>query len=169
MSHHARDLANEAAAARALLAHIAESLDLDEDTASDTVEGETGLMEAIDRAIDRIGEIESHTEAIAARVEALRARSARLEASAGTLRALIRHAMEQTGLTKIERPAATMSIRASPRKVIIGDEAAIPQRFWRVPPPVLDKLAIAAALKDGVEVAGAALSNGGQSLTLRFR
>jgi hypothetical protein len=51
--------------------------------------------------------------------------------------------------------------------VVITDEHAIPQAFWRPQPPKLDRKAIGEALKAGQAVPGAQLSNGGTTLAIK--
>jgi hypothetical protein len=51
--------------------------------------------------------------------------------------------------------------------VLIVDEAAIPADFWKPSDPKLDKKAVGEALKAGREVAGAMMSNGGETLQVR--
>jgi len=59
-------------------------------------------------------------------------------------------------------------MRASPPRVEITDEAAIPAVFKVQPPPTVDKRAIAAALKSGEPVPGVSLSNQPPSLAVKF-
>ena len=62
--HPARKIEIEAAAARSLLNAIAETIADDDQAKMDAIEGETGLLEAIDAALDRIREMEAHRAAI---------------------------------------------------------------------------------------------------------
>ena len=71
-------------------------------------------------------------------------------------------------LRKLELPAATLSLRNGTPRVIITDEAAIPDalcRFKREP----DKAAIKTTIQDGGYVAGATLSNAEETISIRTR
>jgi hypothetical protein len=74
--------------------------------------------------------------------------------------------MEAANLSKLVLPAATLSLRPTGPAVRILDDKKIPEAYWRVKrEPNL--VAIKAALLDGELVAGATLSNGGQTLAIR--
>ena len=59
-------------------------------------------------------------------------------------------------------------MRASPPRVEIMDSAELPPQYLTQPAPVPDKRAIAAALKAGEAVPGAAMANQPPSLSVRF-
>jgi hypothetical protein len=75
--------------------------------------------------------------------------------------------MSTAGVKKLERPAATLSLRSVPPKAIITSEVELPSRFFVDQAPKLDKKAVLDALKAGEKVAGAELSNGGETIALR--
>lgn len=91
----------------------------------------------------------------------LNERAKRIERRADALRAYIKTHMEGTGITKIEGPEFTLSIRKNPPAVEILPDAKIPAEYMRepppAPPPAPDRKAIADALKDGVEIDGCRL------------
>lgn len=71
--------------------------------------------------------------------------------------------MQATGITKVECPWFTITRKANPPAVIIDHEGSIPEKFWRqpeTPPKVIDRKAIAAAIKAGEEVPGCHANNG---------
>lgn len=74
--------------------------------------------------------------------------------------------MQAAELTKLELPEATLSVRPGAVRVVITDEADLPDSFVRVKREA-DKAAIKDALKAGQFVPGAALSNGGPTLHVR--
>ena len=56
------------------------------------------------------------------------------------------------------------------RKVMVIDEAAIPENFWRAAAPTLDKTELYRVLQaDGAAVAGAMLSNPQPALSVRTK
>lgn len=169
MSDIAHTLSREAEAAKSLVASMNNVLTGDDDLTFDMIEGETGLVEAIAAAVDRLAEIESMQESIEARAKRLKLRGERLDAQSERLRAAIALAMEMATLKKVELAAATVSLRAVPPKAIISSEADLPSSFWRQPDPVIDKKAVLEALKAKQHVPGAELSNGGMSITVRFQ
>jgi hypothetical protein len=53
-------------------------------------------------------------------------------------------------------------------KAIILNEADIPSKFWKAQDPKLDRKAVLDALKAKEAVAGAELSNGGETIQIRW-
>jgi hypothetical protein len=162
-----RSIEIEAEAARLLLANLKDVLAGDEDATLSTIEGETGLFEAIDEATARVLEIGAMQDAIGARMDSLKARMARLDAQSERIRTCIAVAMETAELKKLERPEATLSLGKKAATAVITNEADIPAEFWKPSDPKLDKKALLAALKDKREIPGATLSNGGTTLSIR--
>lgn len=159
----------EAEAARVLLLNVREVLANDEDAVEDAIEGETNFKEAAAKAITRLAEIDALADAITIQKNNLSARLARLEAQGDSIRAALVSAMGVLDLTKLEVAQATISRRPTPPKVVITDETAVPSQFWKRADPTLDKRALLAGLKDGLKVPGAELSNGGETLSVRFK
>ena len=159
-----KDLRRESAAARGLLDALG---DLDEATRHDTAEGETGLFEAIDAALDHLDDC----AAIAAGCEHVaalyRERADKAKARAERVRGLIEQAMLIAEVPTVNRPLATLTVKATKPKPLVADEAAIPARFWKQPDPVLNKKAINEAVAGGEEVPGITMDNGGTSLQIR--
>ena len=167
MSDLQRTLKDEAEAARVLLANLRDIIGDDEEAAASTVEGETNLIEAIAAVVEQIAADEAHAEAVAAVAKRYSERKARLEHRAERARAAISVAMDMAGLKKIELPQAVLTVKATPPKAIITDEAAIPSKFWKPADPKLDKKSVLDALKAGDKIDGAELSNGGTTLQIR--
>ena len=167
MTDIARNLQIEGEAARALLANIRDVIGDDEEMISTAVEGETGLIEIISEAVDRVAALEAHAEAIAHQIATLSDRSHRFDGQAERLRSAIHVAMGHANLRKLELPQATLSIRAVPPRIEITNEADIPAKFWKPQDPRLDKKAVLDALKAKEDVPGATLSNGVETLSIR--
>jgi hypothetical protein len=133
----------------------------DEDAAllADTLEGETDIMVIL----DRLAEI-----ALAAHLltEHGRKRIKRLDAREERARDTIRRIMEALGIAKLERPLISLSVSDGPRAVVITDQAAVPEGWWR---RAIDKVALAKHLKDGNTVPGTELANGQPVLRLTSR
>lgn len=183
------DPIKQAKAAQALRESIA-SVDADDETLLiDTIEGETGLFEAIDYLLTRMAVAKAGLAGIETVKGELDARKARYAKRIDTDRALIEQAMSVAELTTIERPAATLTLSARAPALRIETESDIPSRYWKAGELTLDKKALLADLKarskaldtlpaDGderaaalavlpPEIPGAALSNGAPSLTVR--
>ena len=179
----------EAIAAQALIETLRSTLGEDDaGLLADMVEGETELMEAIDRILAEQVEERIKIEGIQAVTDALRERQDRAKKRIDTLRTAIEQAMDIAGLAKIVRPLATMSLSGRAPKLIVETEAEIPTTYWKTGDPYLDKKALTDALKahaaavalpDGPEreaalaeapaIPGACLSNGAPSLTVRWK
>ena len=137
---------------------------------ADSLEGVSSFKEAVARVMDMIFEDEMLIVGIGNRMVDLTDRSDRLTLRIEKMRAALAQALERAGERKITLPECTVSLAAVPGKVIIIDESLIPDRFMvhpEAPPPRPDKQTLARALKEGIEVAGATLSNGG--LTVRLK
>jgi hypothetical protein len=168
MADEEHKLHNQIRAATALRESLKATGD-DEDLIRDMIEGETSLHEMIDRVVLSMDEDEMLVTGLEARASELSDRKKRLEDRIGRKRAMIEQAMVVGEIQKLERPTFTLSLRKTPPKIIIEDEAAIPSQFWKAASPTLDKKALADALnaEAAAPIPGASLSNGGISLTKR--
>jgi hypothetical protein len=168
MSDHKRSLEIEAEAARGLMLNIRAVIGDDEEAVHDAIEGETNLIETIGSAVDRVAELEAHADALKARIDDLKARKERLSNQAEHIRTALVVAMGVADLKKLELPQATISRRPTPVTVSLINEADIPSRFWKPADPKLDKKAVLEALKAKEVVPGATLSNGCETVSIRF-
>lgn len=168
MSAHYLDPIKEAKAVTALRESLGALLSEDDPALLiDTIEGETSLLEAIDRLLLTIAESEGLAKGADAAAEEIHRRSERFIKRAESARAMIEQALMIAEIDKLERPGATLSLVRRAAKVELTEESEIPSEFWKVGDPTLDKKALAAALKEGRAVPGAALSNQAPSLTIR--
>ena len=140
----------------------------DAETVRDMIEAETSLHEAIGKAALELAAVEGEKDGIEIAIAKLKQRLTRHCNKADGIREAIQAAMETAELTSLKTPAATLSMRASPPRVEIVDEAAIPALFFKQPPPVLDKKAVSDALKAKQDVPGCTLSNQPPALSVRF-
>lgn len=161
-----RDLAKEMAAAQALREALKLETD-DSEAIRDTIEGETNLHDAIASVMDDIREDEILVAGIEAMSKTLDERKKRLEDRIGWRRAAIERAMAIGELQNLQLPDATISLKSTAKQLVITDEAQLPSQYWKAQDPTLDKKALKDALKDGVDVPGAVLSNGSQTLSIR--
>lgn len=160
----AYDVARTMQAAEALIREIVTD---DEALRHDMVEGETGLLEAIDAALSEIDECDVIAAGCKEKEAQFAERRRRSEARSARLRGLIEQAMCVVELPSVRLAGATLSLKSIPPKPIYEDEAAIPAEFWRQADPVLDKKRIAEAIKDGIRIPGVTMSNGTTALQIR--
>jgi hypothetical protein len=143
--------------------------DIDELTLADTLDGATSLKEAIGCIIRSALEDEHLAEALKSRLEQMRQRLARIEATAENKRQVALAAMEEADLEKILEPDFTVSLRAAPPGVVIVNAQDIPEWFWIPQSPKLDKRRILETLKAGTAVMGAELANSRITLAVRTK
>lgn len=146
------------------------SEDLPAELLRDTLEALEGDLQDKCTAVAMFGRnLEAVAESIEAAAAKMTARSKTLRARSESLRAYLQLNMVACGITKIECPYFTLQLKENPPSVVIDHEASIPEKFWRqpeAPPKVVDKKAIASAIKAGEEVPGCHTSNG-QRLEIR--
>lgn len=139
-----------------------QSLELDEQTIADTLEGLSGEIEVKATNVAFMARnMESLAEQIKAAEQAMSARRKAIENRASSLREYLRINMERCNISKIESPQFRISIKQNPASVMIDDERQLPVEFMRQPeppPPAPDKKAIKAAIESGIAVPGAWLT-----------
>ena len=133
-----------------------------------TLESETELPEFLARVVARMQDTDAKIEGIGNLIAALKARCDRFEQRSDAMRALAFKVLVQAGVKKLELAAATLSIRAGQPRVIITDEARLPENFIRIKREP-DKHLIASYLKAGHPVDGAELSNSPPQLAVRIK
>lgn len=161
-----RDLEREAQAAAALRAALATQTD-DEDCIRDTIEGETDLEAGIANVLALITDDEVMLAGLKAKMEQFSTRESMFKRRLEACRAAIEQAMSIAGRDTIRLPDATLTVKRTPPKAIVTDEALIPSQFWKKQDPVLDKAALNAAARVNEEIPGVSISNGSLSLTIR--
>jgi len=164
-------LRRETEAAKNLLAMLRDDGNADDAEIVETaIEGETNLLEAVASVIDLIDEEEIVIAGGEAKIADIQARVSAKKHRVEMLRASIEQAMLIAEQDKLNLPTATVFVSKRQPALVIESEADIPSEFFKAPEPPapkLDKMALAAALKDGREVAGARLDNGTVSLSIR--
>jgi len=143
--------------------------EIDDETLRDTVEGLTNLPELLARILRSHLDDLALVAALRARILDMQERFARLEARADKKRALVASVMERADIKKLTEPDFTASLRQVPPGLVVVDERAVPDPFWKPQPPKLDRKGLLAALNAGQSVPGASLGNGGTTITVRTR
>lgn len=140
----------------------------DEEMIRDTLEGATNLHELLGAATLELADLEGRKLGKETTIAKMKERLTRDCKRVEAIREAIFKAMEVAELKSLNTPAATLSVRPSPPRVEVTDEAAIPPEFKIQPPVTIDKKGIAAAMKAGQLVPGAAFSNSPAALTVRL-
>lgn len=154
-------------AAKVLREQIADLAQGDEDFIRDTLEGEMDFEWIVSKLLGEIGEDEALAKGIEGYEAELAARKQRLANRAKLKRSLICTALEIAGRKTMELDVGTVTLSAVKAKAIVTEEADIPAEFFKPQPPKLDQTALSAALREGREVKGATLSNGGNTISIR--
>lgn len=159
-----RDLAKETAGAKALKASLE---GFDDETVRDTLEGETGLHEAIASVMALLMEDEILVAGISEMEKVISARKSRIERRIERLRSAIEEGMKVGELKMLQLPEATLSLRETQPKIIVQDETKVPADYFVPQPPKLDKTKLNEAVRGGAIIEGVVLSNKTTSLSIR--
>lgn len=153
-------------AAKVLREQISDLAQGDEEFIRDTLEGEMDFEGIVRKLVAEIGEDEALAAGVNKYAEELAARKQRLTNRAKLKRSLVCTALEISGRKKMELDVGTVALSAVNPKAIVTEEADVPAEFFKPQPPKLDQTALTAALREGREVKGATLSNGGSTIRI---
>lgn len=165
-------LARETAAAKAMADMLRESGFGDDDALIiDSIEGTGDAMAGVSRLLRWMAERNAYIAALKEAASDMAERRKRFEEGVDTARAALATFLDTVGLSKLERPEATLSLRpAGPSVAYSADfnPEGLPEelRRWKCE---ADRPAVKAALEAGEVVPGATLNNGGTVLTVRVR
>jgi len=140
----------------------------DEVLLADMLEGETSIKEFLAFTVARMCEAEAFAVGINALINDLKERRDRFNDRYEAMRTLAYRIMTAADVRKLELAQATLSIRASTPKVIITDEAALPEHCIRVKREP-DKVMIKELISQGVPISGAEMSNAEPVLSVRIK
>jgi len=143
--------------------------DADADTIRDTLEGISDLNELIVEVVRSALIDEALQAGLRSRLDDMKERLSRLEQREIKKRQLLLESMAEIGLTKLEQPDFTLSVRAGAPSLVVVSESEIPSDFWLPQPPKLNRQALLAELKRGSQVPGAQLGNPKPVLTVRTK
>jgi len=145
---------------RTALAVLEES-DLDEQTIKDTLEGmQFPVEEKAKNVALFVRNIEATVDSIKDAEKRMAQRRKLLENKIVSINDYLKSNMEACGITKIESPYLTLTIKKNPPSVQIERDDLIPAQYMKQPeppPPSPDKKAIGEALKAGEIVPGCSL------------
>ena len=142
---------------------------IDEQTLADTVEGLTDLHEIVQAVIRAALADEALARGLKCRISDMQGRLDRLEERASKRRQIAKDVMVELDLRKLNAPDFTASIREGIPALMVLNEDAVPSIYWQPSEPRLKRQELAYELKQGAEIAGAALSNPEPVLSVRVR
>jgi hypothetical protein len=140
----------------------------DDALVADMLEAETELLVFLGALVNRMNEATAYAAGLDYLISSLVARRERFNGREEAIRALVFKMMTWAEVRKIELPQATLSIRTGQPKVIITDEAALPDHLVRVKREPAKTL-IRELIDQGVDVPGAQLSNAEPFLSVRVK
>lgn len=141
--------------------------DLDDETLRDTLEGATNLHEALLAIDETIIEDEALAIGLKAQIEKLCARATRLANRIERKRTIIADSMIKAGIKQVKGANATISLSHRAPKMVVINEALVPEKWWKRQDPKLDKVEITRILNAGEKIPGVTLDNGAPQLTIR--
>jgi hypothetical protein len=142
-------------------------IDEDDSDFATLIESECDVLERLRRIIRAARHAEAQSKALAEMQAEMRERKARFEKKADGLRAAVRWALGELGMKRLEAPDFTATLGSGKPKVIVTDDAALPDSLCRIKREP-DKTALLAALQAG-PVVGAELGNAEPVITVRTR
>jgi hypothetical protein len=141
--------------------------DIDPETLADTLEGVTGSFEEKAIAVVQVASNIS-IEAIDAQIDRLQAMKKARLGRQEWLKEYLRTNMERTGITKIDHPLFSISLRKGRDIVSIDDESKIPADYLNIKTSVTPmKADILKTLKSGIEVPGCHIAESKTSLVIK--
>lgn len=141
-----------------------EDMDLDDQTFADTLESLSGDLEVKATNVAMfVRNLEASADSIKQAEKQMADRRKALEAKADRIRSYLLENMLRTGISKIDTPYFSLSVRKNLPAVEVINLDAIPDEYLDIPPlpqPVLNKNRLKDDLKNGVIVEGARLTAG---------
>jgi len=104
----------------------------DADTLLDSLAGIDDFEEQVLAVMRQVAEREAHAKALGELIDGMWARKQRLENGAKWLRAAVLHAMQKAKVPRIKAPDMSLSVSPGKPKLVIVDDAAVPETLCRV-------------------------------------
>lgn len=140
----------------------------DEETLTDTIDGESGALDAIASLVRSAREDEANAKALGDMLSDMRERKQRLSNRADKRREAATQIMEAIGVKKVERADFTASLRKVGPPLVITDEGKLGDAWFKIT-RTPDRTAIKQLLEHGGELEGAMLGNPSLGMTVRFK
>lgn len=140
--------------------------ELDPTAFQDTLQAlEDDIEDKAENIAKLIRTLTSDIDIIKAEEKRLAERRKSVENRISDLKEYLQNQMEVAGIDKVKRPTLTISIQNNPPSVKVTDETLLFD-YMIIPEPKIDKKALLADLKNGVEIAGAEIQ---QTRGIRIR
>jgi len=154
-----------------MLTYMAEALEPYKDDLElfwDTLDGETDVMDLVGKTLSEISEAEAGMIACNEMAKRYSERRSLLDARKVRLNRMLKTIMLCADEKKIPHPLATISLRNGMESVVIRNEKEIPSQLCKVT-STPDKTEIKKQLKAGVQIEGAELVTGPQTVSVRMK
>lgn len=148
---------------------IALEADIDEATLADTLEGVSDIHEVLAAVVRSALFDEALADGLKSYIEKLQDRLQRLTERGVVRRRIARDAMIEVDIKKVAAPDFTLSLRAGSPSLVVIDELDVPNDYWEVREPRLNRASALSDLKNGVAIPGLQLSNPEPVLSVRVR
>jgi hypothetical protein len=126
----------------------------------------TTFDETMSILLNAVSEFEMIEVGISERQKQLAERKKRAQESRDVVRQIMHELLSASGMKKFMADEATVGLQAKPPSVEILDDSLLADSYVRIKKEA-DKAAIKTALSNGIDVAGARLIVGGESLVIR--
>lgn len=134
----------------------------------DTLDGETDILDVVGSILENIVETDAKIAAVEDMIQKYQGRESGLQGQRAALTKSLKTILLLTGQKTIPHAFATVSLRKGSESVVIHDEKEIPSQLCKVT-ITPDKTAIKNQLKAGVEIAGAELVTGPDTVSIRMK
>ena len=149
------------------LLNMMEDPEVDDQVLADTLAAVAGEIEAKAEGYAAVITIlEGDVTAIKTEEHRLAERRRGFEARITRMKDTVKAAMLLANKQKIESPLFTLTVRKTAPSLVIDDEGAIPECYWKQADPTIDKVALKNDIKAGLECGYAHLESG-QTLNIK--
>lgn len=139
-----------------LFAQLEEIAGGDEDALRDFIEGETNVLELIEKLDAHIVEAEIEATGAAAQIDKLTKRKRAAENRIERFRDAIKSALEIAKLKSHKTTISTLSLKPAPIKAIVLNEADVPSKWFKPADPKIDQGGLTTYFRDAKKAADAA-------------
>ncbi len=149
------------------LQSMIEDGEVDEQTLQDTLSGIEGEIEdKADNMARMVKNLEANEEALKNEQGRLAHKRLALDNKIANIKNYLQMQMAAMGKEKIKGTIFTVSIQNNPSCLDIEKDDAIPMKYWQEHEPTIDKIALLADMKNGLEVEGVTIK---QTKGIRIR
>lgn len=151
------------------LEKLVEDGELTREQVQDTLDGsELEFQEKATNIVNLASSWEDDIATIDNHIKRLQARKKSIKGNADRLREYLRYNMIESGVTKIQSPLFTIQLRKGVQKVNILDADLLPEEYVNAKVEIKpDSRKILKDLKEGVEITGALIEQGADTLLIK--